>query len=151
MKKVWSIIGAVTALILISSASYGQCRSYAKNGCKPQLEPFVHDGIYNATELSEGESAELYKTFYSNQEYRIAICGEGLSNIRFTIMDADRNELFTNNDGKGSKKYETVWDFKLESSQQLIISIEVPTDDMNLSDTMTRGCVAVLIGFNADE
>ncbi|MFO7868376.1 MAG: hypothetical protein R6U95_03650 [Bacteroidales bacterium] len=147
MKKVWSIIGIVTAFVLVSSISYGQCRSFAKNECKPDLEPFVHDGIYNATELSEGESAELYKTFYSNQEYRIAICGDAdLPTIKFQIMDADRNILFTNQD----KDYARIWDFKLEASQQLIVSIEVQTDDERISDTFARGCVAVLIGFKTD-
>lgn len=148
MKKVWSIICAVVALLAISTTSYGQCRTFAKEECKPDLEPFVHDGIYNATELSEGESAELYKTFYSNQEYRIAICGDAsLPQIKFQIMDTDRNVLFTNLD----KNFARIWDFKLESSQQLIISIEVQTNDENLSDEFARGCIAVLIGFNADE
>ncbi|MFW5851582.1 MAG: hypothetical protein ACOCWB_05115 [Bacteroidota bacterium] len=147
MKKVWSIIGVVTTFIFLSTVSYGQCRSFAKNECRPDLEPFVHDGIYNATELSEGESAELYKTFYSNQEYRIAICGdENLPTIKFQIMDADRNILFTNQD----KDFARIWDFKLEASQQLIISIEVQTDDERISDTFARGCVAVLIGFKTD-
>ncbi|MDA3882052.1 MAG: hypothetical protein PF481_02090 [Bacteroidales bacterium] len=147
MKKVWSIIGVVTTFIFLSTVSYGQCRSFAKNECRPDLEPFVHDGIYNATELSEGESAELYKTFYSNQEYRIAICGDAnLPTIKFQIMDADRNILFTNQD----KDFARIWDFKLEASQQLIISIEVQTDDERISDTFARGCVAVLIGFKTD-
>ncbi|MCK9563030.1 MAG: hypothetical protein M0R02_09975 [Bacteroidales bacterium] len=147
MKKIWSIIGVVITLTLVSSVSYGQCRSFARNECRPDLEPFVHDGIFNATELSEGESAELYKTFYSNQEYRIAICGAAtLPTIKFQIMDADRNVLFTNQD----KNFARIWDFKLEASQQLIISIEVQTDDERLSDTFARGCIAVLIGFNAD-
>lgn len=148
MKKVWSIIGIVIAFTLFSTASYSQCRTFAKSECKPSLTPYVHDGIYNATELSEGESAELYKTFYSNQNYRIAICGDAsLPKIKFTIMDADRNVLFTNAD----KNYARVWDFKMESSQQLIISIEVSPNEDKMTDTFARGCVAVLIGFSATE
>ena len=63
MKKVWTIISIVAAFILFSTAGYGQCRTFAKSECRPALNPYVHDGIYNATELSEGESAELYKHF----------------------------------------------------------------------------------------
>jgi hypothetical protein len=148
MKKVLSIIGVVFTFVLFSTATYGQCRTFAKSECKPSLEPYVHDGIYNATELSEGESAELYKTFYSNQNYRIAICGDAsLPKIKFSIMDADRNVLFTNQD----KNYARVWDFKMESSQQLIISIEVQTSDDKMTDQFARGCIAVLIGFSATE
>ena len=40
------------------------------------LEHYTHDGNYHAAVLVEGEEAELYKTFYSDMEYRVAICGE---------------------------------------------------------------------------
>lgn len=61
-------------------------------------------------------------------------------------MDADRNVLFTN----AKHSFKRVWDFKMESSQQLIISIEVETNDESISDDIARGCVAVLVGFSAD-
>lgn len=148
MRKILTIISIAASFILFTNSVHAQCRSFAKNECRPSLNPYVHDGIYNATELSEGESAELYKTFYSNQNYRIAICGDAsLPRIKFTIMDADRNVLFTNED----QNYARVWDFKMEASQQLIISIEIATVDDVLSDSFARGCVAVLIGFNATE
>ena len=76
MKNVSKLLVLVVSFVLLGTLSYGQCRTFAKTECKPSLEPYVHDGIFNATELSEGESAELYKTFYSNQNYRIAICGD---------------------------------------------------------------------------
>jgi len=149
MKRVWSIIFLVSALALASTSTFAQCKNFAKNTCKPQLDPYIHDGIYNATELSEGESAELFKTFYSGQEYRIAICGDAsLPPIEFQILDADRNVLFSNKEAN----YAKVWDFKLEASQQLIVSIQVTTNDDKVSDQVARGCVAVLIGFlNTDK
>lgn len=147
MKNVSKLLVLVVSFVLLGTLSYGQCRTFAKSECKPSLDPYVHDGIFNATELSEGESAELYKTFYSNQNYRIAICGDAqLPKIKFSIMDADRNILFTN----AKHSFKRVWDFKMESSQQLIISIEVETNDENISDEIARGCVAVLVGFSAD-
>jgi len=149
MKRIWSIILLVSAFALTSTVTHAQCKNFAKGTCKPQLDPYIHDGIYNATELSEGESAELFKTFYSGQEYRIAICGDAaLPPIEFQIMDADRNVLFSNKEAG----YAKVWDFKLEASQQLIISIQVTTNDEKVSDKVARGCVAVLIGFlNTDK
>lgn len=149
MKKVWSIILLVSVFAVASSVSYGQCKTFAKGTCKPQLDPYIHDGIYNATELSEGESAELFKTFYSGQEYRVAICGDNsLPPIQFEILDSDRNVLFSNKDAN----YARVWDFKLEASQQLIVSIQVTTTDDKVSDQVAKGCVAVLIGFlNTDK
>lgn len=144
MKKIWSIIFFALALGFASTTAYSQCKNFAKNDCKPKLDPYIHDGIYNATELSESESAELFKTFYSGQEYRIAICGgETLPPIEFEILDADRNVLFSNKDANLAQ----VWDFKLEASQQLIVSIQVGTNDDKATDEIAKGCVAVLIGF----
>jgi hypothetical protein len=144
MRKIWSIIFLVSAFAILSTSSYAQCRGFAKGTCKSELNPYIHDGIFNATELSEGESAELFKTFYSGQEYRIAVCGDSnLPPIQFEIMDADRNVLFSNKEADFAR----VWDFKLEASQQLIVSIQVTTDDNKVSDVVAKGCVAVLIGF----
>lgn len=149
MKRIWSIITLVVALAAFSTTGYAQCKSFAKNTCKPELDPYIHDGIFNATELSEGESAELFKTFYSGQEYRIAVCGDAsLPPVEFEIMDSDRNVLFSNKDAD----YARVWDFKLEASQQLIVSIQVTTDDDKVGDEIAKGCVGVLIGFlNTDK
>ena len=147
MKNICKIVVLAVSFVLVGTVSYGQCRTFAKSECKPSLDPFVHDGIFNATELGEGESAELYKTFYSNQNYRIAICGDQqLPKVKFSIMDADRNVLFTN----AKHSFKRVWDFKMESSQQLIISIEVESNDDAVSDEIARGCVAVLVGFSAN-
>ncbi|MFQ3579722.1 MAG: hypothetical protein SNJ71_06255, partial [Bacteroidales bacterium] len=80
---------------------------------------------------------------------RVAICGDSkLPPIEFQILDSDRNVLFSNKEADFAK----VWDFKLEASQQLIISIQVTSDDDKASDVIARGCVAVLIGFlNTDK
>jgi hypothetical protein len=144
MKRIWSALLIFLSLTLSANVASAQCKAFAKGTCKAQLNPYIHDGIYNATELSEGESAELFKTFYSGQEYRIAVCGgEALPPIEFEIMDSDRNVLFSNKEAG----YARVWDFKLEASQQLIVSIQVTTDDDKASDIIAKDCVAVLIGF----
>ena len=75
--------------------------------------------------------------------FRSAICGaEELPPIEFQVLDADRNVLFDNTEADNTN----IWDFKLESSQMLIISIQVQTTD-ELSDEILSGCVALLIGF----
>lgn len=143
MKRAHQIILVVLVAAMLPLASFSQCKNFAKKICKMELLPYVHDGIYNATVLSEGETAELYKTFYSGQEYRISICGDqALPPIHFQVLDAERNVLYDNK----KSKYSPSWDFKLQSSQQLIISIQVQTSD-ELSDQILSGCVAVLVGF----
>ena len=143
MKKIFGIVIIAVLMIALPNMVDAQCKNFAKKICKLELLPYVHDGIYNATVLSEGETAELYKTFYSGQEYRIAICGdETLPPIQFQVLDAERNVLYDNK----KHQYAKSWDFKLESSKQLIISIQVQTSD-ELSDQILSGCVSVLVGF----
>ncbi len=144
MKKYSIILVAVLGLFFLSPQSAkAQCKTFAKTTCKSELLPYVHDGIYNATVLSEGETVELYKTFYSGQEYRIVVCGdESLPPVEFQILDGDRNVLFDNKDND----YSQIWDFKLGASQMLVVSIQVQTSE-EMSDEIKSGCVAVLVGF----
>ncbi len=129
--------------MLIPLASQAQCKGFAKKVCRLELVPYIHDGNYHAAILTEGEEAELYKTFYSGQDYRIAICGTSdLPEIEFSIMDAKKTVLYTNK----NNDYSRVWDFKLESSQQLKIAVKVPVREGSPDEPMS-GCVAIMFGL----
>jgi len=125
-----------------------QCKNFAKRVCRLELAPFIHDGNYNAAILTEGEDAELFKTFYSGQEYRIAVCGsESLAKIEFQVMDAERRLLYSN----ASKNYSPYWDFKIEATQQLIITVKVHNNPSSSNSNMLEsGCVAIMFGLKAD-
>jgi len=99
--------------------------------------------------LTEGEEADFYKTFYADQQYRLVVCGtESLPAIEFKVIDANRNVLFSNKDHNMTK----LWDFKLESSQQLRIVVKVPTNGQKKSEAeIQSGCVAIMIGFKDKE
>jgi hypothetical protein len=143
MKKLIPIILVITLFSFSAKNGVSQCKSFAKKVCMLELVPFVHDGIYNAAMLSEGEYVELYKAFYSGQDYRIAICGaDDIPKVNFQVLDKDKNVLYDNK----KYDYDRVWDFTLDSSQLLTIVIQVETSDQ-LSDEISNGCVAVLVGF----
>ena len=145
MKKTLKLAFFATAILFAftSIQTNAQCKSFAKNICKEELGPFTHDGNYHAAILTEGEEAELYKTFYSDQEYRVAICGsDNLPPVEFKVLDVNKNILFTNKD----LEYGKTWDFKLESSQQLKLVIEVTTFEQ-AGDEPASGCVAIMFGF----
>lgn len=144
MKRIIQISFILTLLFAFNSFHVNaQCKGFAKKICKAELEPYIHDGNYHAAILVEGEEAELYKTFYSDQEYRVAICGsENLPAIEFKVMDANKTILYSNADNDFSE----TWDFKLESSQQLKLVIKVTTFE-ELSDDPASGCVAIMFGF----
>ena len=143
MKRILYLIIITFVLVLVPLTANAQCKGFAKKICRMELVPYIHDGNYHAAILLEGEEAELYKTFYSGQEYRIAICGsDNLPEIEFQIMDANKNVLYSNKD----KDYERVWDFTLESSQQLKIAVIVPVGG-DSSDEPQSGCVAIMFGL----
>jgi hypothetical protein len=135
----------LVAILVIAQNGYvnAQCKAFAKRDCLPELANYTHDGNYHAAVLVEGEEAELYKTFYSDMEYRVAIVGEEkLPDIEFRIIDANKNVLYSNKE----KDFAKTWDFKLQSSQQLKLVVRVPS--LNQSGQVpASGCVAIMFGF----
>jgi len=142
MKKYYSIL-IIIALSFIAINTHAQCKNFAKKVCKVELKPFIHDGNYNAAILTEGEDAELYKTFYSGQKYRLIICGsDKLPSIEFKVMDVERNVLFDNKENNMIMN----WDFEVEATQQLIVYLKVQSgssDELNIES----GCVAIMFGL----
>jgi hypothetical protein len=145
MKKITQFLALVLIISAVSFHASAQCKGFAKKICKLELIPYIHDGNYNAAILTEGENAELYKTFYSDMEYRIAICGsDNLPQIEFKVTDANRNVLYSNKEHNMSK----TWDFKLDASQQLKIEVFVPASTKKTSEgEIVSGCVAIMFGF----
>jgi hypothetical protein len=137
----------VSILVVNSFTGAAQCKNFAKKVCRLELAPFIHDGNYNAAILTEGEDAELFKTFYAGQEYRIAVCGsESLSKVEFQVLDVDRRVLYSNS----SRNYAPSWDFKIEATQQLIIIVKVHENPNNPPGGIDSGCVAIMFGLKAD-
>ncbi len=146
MKKIYQILIVLTVLALVPFYTNAQCKSFAKKVCKVELEPYIHDGNFNAAILTEGEDAELYKTFYAGQNYRIYICGsDALPEIEFQVLDVNRNVLYDNR----KNDYSRLWDFKLQASQQLIISLRVKNSEVE-SEELLSGCVAIMFGIKED-
>ena len=118
----------LVAIFVIAQNGYvnAQCKAFAKRDCLPELATYTHDGNYHAAVLVEGEEAELYKTFYSDMEYRVAIVGEEkLPAVEFRILDANKNVLYSNKE----KNFAKTWDFKLQSSQQLKLVVKVSSSN----------------------
>jgi hypothetical protein len=146
-KKGILFISLVACMISLPMAMNAQCKQFAKNTCKAGLEPYQHDGNYHAALLIEGEEAELYKTFYSDREYRIGVCGaNNLKAIEFKVMDTRNGKVLYDN---SLNDFDWKWDFNLESSQQLKIMVKVPVPDGNVAEPQ-EGCVAIMFGSKDD-
>jgi hypothetical protein len=143
MKKFIAPIILLIAAATFTQNANAQCKSFAKNDCKDNLEPYVHDGIFNAAMMAEGETAEIFKTFYSDQDYKIVVCAaDNLpADLEFKIYDKQRNLIYSNEDDDYSRSFE----FSLEESQQLILSVQIKGDYGKEKPEM--GCLAIMIGF----
>ena len=131
----------------IGGSANAQCKAFAKKECLSELQNYTHDGNYHAAVLVEGEEAELYKTFYSDMEYRVAIVGEStLPAVEFKVLDINKNVLYSNKEHNNA----TTWDFKLQSSQQLKIVVKVSSFN-KAGDTPASGCVAIMFGFKMNK
>ena len=140
MLSVKRILLLLSFVFVIASVS-AQCFSFAKNVGKSTLGEYIHDGNYNATILSEGEKAELFKTFFEGQKYRISISKiETLPPIHFKLVDQGGNVLFDNQE----HDYSLFWDFEVKSTQMLIVEMEVL--ERESAEDIISGCVAVLFG-----
>jgi len=143
MKKLLFYMVTLAVISLLSIPAQAQCKGFAKKLCKLELTGYIHDGNYHAAILTEGEEAELYKTFYSGQKYRLAICGsETLPPIEYQVVDAYKNVLFDNR----QQNDVGTWDFTLESSQQLKIIVKVPVSNQK-AEFPNSGCVSIMFGF----
>ena len=133
----------LVCMLALPVALNAQCKQFAKNTCKAGLDPYQHDGNYHAALLIEGEEAELYKTFYSERDYRIGVCGaSNLSSIEFKVVDTRNGKVLYDN---SLNDFDWKWDFNLESSQQLKIVVKVPVPEANV-DEPEEGCVAIMFG-----
>lgn len=143
---VLAIVVFLWAMIFSSPDAQAQCKSFVKSKCIVQFDTYMHDGNYQAVIMSEGENAEVHKTIFAGQRYRLLVCTDNsLPNMEFVVSDISRNILFDNRKNGNV----TFWDFKPEASQQIKVTIRIPkSQKQNASEKETAsGCVAVLFGL----
>jgi len=139
-----NLLKTLLLISLLTPSIYGsaQCKRFTKKQCIPELKEYTFNGQLNTAVLSRGEDAELMLSFYSGQKYRMYVCTEEtLEGTTFKILDTDKNVIY-NSKGKESN----VFDFKVPSTQQLIVQVSVPGKS-NSHSLDFQGCVSVLIGF----
>jgi len=140
--QVLAVVTFLLAMAFSSQDALAQCKNFVKSSCVPQLSPFVHDGNYQAVSMSEGEDAEVYKTVFAGQQYRMVICSESaLPNVEFVVSDNRRTVLFDSRKNNNAK----MWDFKFDASQQIKVTIRVPKPQKEGKGA--SGCVGVLFGM----
>ena len=140
MKFLKIILPILLILPLMSSA---QCRSFTKKKCLPELEGYAQNDNFNSAVLIPGDEAELLLTFYAGKEYRLLVCAHPvLGKVEFEVLDTDDEVIYNSDD---EVEDEHIFDFKVASTQQLIVRIRVPEAE-SPSTLIHEGCVSVMIG-----
>ena len=150
MNKKHILASAVMAFLLVmtfsSQNASAQCKTFVKSSCLPQLNPYIHDGNYQAVIMSEGEEAEVYKTIFAGQPYRLIVCVDDmLPSVEFVVSDIRRNILFDSRKNSNMK----IWDFKPDASQQIKVTIRIPKSQKQGASEreLIYGCVGVLFSL----
>ena len=144
--QVFALSVFLLAMTFSSPNAFAQCKSFVKNSCAPQLKPYIHNGNYQAVTMCEGEDAEVFKTIFAGQQYRLLVCVDpALPDVEFVVTDIHRTVLFDNRKNNNAK----FWDFKAEASQQIKITIRIPKTNKqgNSEKELIFGCVGMLFGL----
>lgn len=131
-------------LLLVPFAGSSQCRSFTKKKCLPVLDGYVQNDNFNSAVLIPGDEAELLLTFYADKDYRLLICGHPvLGKLEFEVLDTDEELIYSNKDSEDPD--DNMFDFKVASTQQLIVRIRVPESE-GTGALIHEGCVSVMVG-----
>ncbi|MEY3398746.1 MAG: hypothetical protein RL220_1340 [Bacteroidota bacterium] len=124
--------------------SDAQCRAFTKNTCLPMLEDYIQNDNYNSAVLIPGDQAEILLTFYANKQYRLIVCGHPrLGELDFEVLDANQEMIYTSRNSTSENK--NVFDFKMQTTQQLIVRVRVPENDT--AAIKPEGCVSIMVGY----
>jgi hypothetical protein len=130
-------------IMLVPLTSWSQCRSFTKKKCLPMLEGYIQNDNFNSAVLIPGDEAELLLTFYAGKEYRLLVCGHPvLGELEYEVLDTDEETIYSN---AKSDNADNIFDFKVATTQQLIVRIRVPEGE-NPSALVHEGCVSIMVG-----
>ena len=125
---------------LFATTADAQCRSFTKKSLS-SLDGYIQNDNYNSAILIPGDEAELMLTFLAGQNYRLIVCSHPvLGEVAYEINDASGKRIFDSRKNEPDVNYV---DFKVETTQQLQIHVQVPESKTAI---MHEGCVTVLVG-----
>jgi hypothetical protein len=131
-------------MLILPLTTWSQCRSFTKKKCLPQLDGYVQNDNFNSAVLIPGDEAELLLTFYADKEYRLLVCGHPiLGDLDFEVLDTDEELIYSSDESDKGDKH--IFDFKVATTQQLIVRIRVPETE-SPSTLVHEGCVSIMIG-----
>lgn len=126
------------AAFLFGTVASAQCDTIASICEKHITAAYIPDGQFYRALLREDEMAEFELTLFGGTTYRVAACS-GLSdgNLVFSVLDKQRNVLYTNKE----QNNDPYWDLVIANTMD--VTIEAQLDQSKAAS----GCAVMLIGF----
>ena len=109
------------------------CQSFYKS-------PFIVTDRSLRAFLTGDEVAEFRTTFFSGTVYRLVSCGFESDIIEFSVLDTNRNLLFSS----GNYNNANLWDFQIEGSMECIIEARLNPEKAS------SGMVFMFLGFKGN-
>jgi len=126
---------------LLATTAQAQCRAFTKKNCMTSLDGYIQNDNYNSAILIPGDEAELMLTFLAGQDYRLVVGSHPvLGDVTYEIFDGRGKTLFDSRKGEPNENHV---DFKVETTQQLQVKVQVPKSATAITH---EGCVTVLMG-----
>ena len=111
-----------------------------KNCLSAYKSPFIVTDRSLKAFLTGGEVAEFRATFFKGTVYRVVSCGFESDIMEFSILDTERNLLFSSSDFDNAD----MWNFQMEGSMECIIEARLN------SEKASSGMVFMLLGFRGN-
>ena len=142
-KTVFKLV-VVVIFTAISVNGFSQCKNFTKKVGFPALKPYIHNGQLTSAKFVPGDEAEIEMTFNGGNDYRLLICSqEVIGEVELKILDKTRKVLYTSTPGDENPH----WDFRVKTTQQLIVQVKVAEMDKASNNMVPSGCVSILTGF----
>ncbi|MCB0409307.1 MAG: hypothetical protein KDD29_03755 [Flavobacteriales bacterium] len=127
----------------ISINAFSQCKNFTKKEGFPALAPFTHNGQLTSAKFFPGDEAEIEMTFNGGNDYRVLVCSQLQVEVELKVLDKKGNVLHTSNPNDENPH----WDFRVKSTQQLIVQIKVAEMEETSTKMAADGCISILVGF----
>ena len=128
-------------VLLMATSAQAQCKAFAKNKCVPELQPYKFNENFNSATLAPGDEAEVALTFYSGQEYRVAVCVHPiLGEVNWKLVDENNRIVFESLADEPKHHF----DLKAATTTQLRCVVWIPS---RRTEMVHNGCVAIMVGF----
>jgi len=148
LNKTFLYSALVFIFIGLTNQAFSQWKKKKKKQRFLALTPFIHNGQITSTKFMPGDEADIEMTFNAGSDYRVLVVfQEVLGDVIFKVKDKTGKVLYTSKAGDATP----FWDFRVNTTQQLMVSVAVPKMDEKTNKILPQGCISVLVGFKPQE